>query len=49
MEKNMENTMVPGGIGLYRDPGIQVIPTLGLKVHSGREMEAGLRTLSPKP
>ena len=33
MEKKMENEMETGVIkGLYRDPSIQIIPTLGPKV-----------------
>ena len=33
MEKNMDNEMETGAIkGLYRDPSIQVILTLGAKV-----------------
>ena len=34
MEKKMENEMETGVIkGLYRDPSIQIIPTLGAKVY----------------
>ena len=34
MEKKMENEMETGIIqGLYRDPSIQIIPTLGPKVY----------------
>ena len=33
MEKKMENEMETGGIkGLYRDPILQIIPTLGPRV-----------------
>ena len=35
MEKNTENQTETGVIrGLYRDPGIQIIPTLGPEIYN---------------